>query len=501
MTSPEPAPIWDFFRQRRAGVLLHPSSLPSAGDGGDLGESAFRFVDFLARAGFTVWQMLPIGPTHEDRSPYQSLSVHAGDSKLISPDQLIRQGLLGEDLFRAAASREEWLYRAAQSVIQSGDALGGEHPVKAAFAGFCRENAHWLDDFALFLALRAHFTQRPWNEWPAELRHREPGALAKAREQHAAAVAGHQFAQFLFHRQWFELRDYALERDIHLFGDLPIFVSHDSADVWANQHLFKLDPEGNPTSVAGVPPDYFSATGQHWGNPHYHWDRMEADGFSWWLERLRHQLRYFDLLRVDHFRGFEAYWEIPADRPDPRGGYWVKAPGQAFLEACRQAFQHLPLVAENLGFITPEVEALRRRFGLPGMLVLQFAFDGSPGNPYLPHNHDPLEVVYTGTHDNDTTLGWFESLEPSVRENLANYFGRPRETMPDFLVRTAFASVARLAVVPMQDLLGLGDGNRMNLPGTSEGNWRWQFDWGQVPEGLADRLRGQLHLYRRLAGN
>ena len=500
MTPPEDGNAWAFFRQRRAGVLLHPSSLPSSRGGGDLGEAAFRFVDFLARAGFSVWQMLPIGPTHEDRSPYQTLSAHAGDTTLISPEKLIHQGLISEAVFLEAANREQWLHHAANAVTESGAADGSEHPLRGRFLAFCRDNAAWLDDFALFLALRAHYDQKPWNEWPAELRHREAAALTQAREQHAAAVADHQFAQFLFHQQWFELRDYALERDIHLFGDLPIFVAHDSADVWANQNLFKLDPEGNPISVAGVPPDYFSATGQHWGNPLYHWDRMEADGFSWWLERLRHQLRYFDLLRVDHFRGFEAYWEIPADMPDPRGGYWVKAPGQAFLDACRQAFHQLPLVAENLGFITPEVEALRKRFDLPGMLVLQFAFDGSPGNPYLPHNHDPLEVVYTGTHDNDTTLGWFESLESSVRENLAGYFGHPRERMPDFLVRTAFASVARLAVVPLQDLLGLGEGNRMNLPGTSEGNWRWQFQWGQVPDGLADRLRGELRRYRRLPG-
>jgi len=491
MTLPAPGP--DLLAERRAGVLLHPSSLPSAGNSGDLGAEAFRFVDFLAGAGFSVWQMLPVGPTHEDRSPYQSLSVHAGDTELVATDSLLADGLLLERDLSTTSDKRTLLRLAAERFLAEDG-----HPLAGEFETFCGDNSFWLDDYALFLALREEHQGLSWNEWPAPLRHREPDAVELARRTHAGDVATHQFGQFIFHRQWQALRDYSRERGVHLFGDMPIFVSHDSADVWANQRLFQLDSEGRPTSVAGVPPDYFSDTGQHWGNPHYDWAQMQSEGFGWWLDRVRHQLRFFDLLRIDHFRGFEAYWEIPAEAPDPRSGRWVKAPGEAFLFACREAFHELPFVAENLGFITPEVEALRAQFQLPGMLILQFAFDGSAENPYLPHNHEALEVVYTGTHDNNTTLGWYQSLSQDTVSNINAYFGDPGDPMPDFLVKTALASVARLAVVPMQDLLGLGEGHRMNTPGTAEGNWHWQFHWDQVQPGRADQLREWLSMYRRL---
>lgn len=490
MTVPPPGP--ELLAERRAGVLLHPSSLPSPGDCGDLGAEAYRFVDFLADAGFSVWQMLPIGPTHEDRSPYQALSVHAGDVELIAMDPLYSANLLKD-----GESRPAWTKKALLS-LASERFLGDDgHPLVGDFHAFCDENRAWLDDYALFLALREHHGGLPWNEWPGPLRHREPQALEQARQTHSRAVKEHQFGQFLFQRQWLALREHALQRGVHLFGDMPIFVSHDSADVWANQRLFQLDSEGRPLTVAGVPPDYFSETGQHWGNPHYNWERMQSEGFGWWLDRVRHQLRFFDLLRIDHFRGFEAYWEIPADAPDPRSGRWVQAPGKAFLVACREALKGLPFVAENLGFITPEVEALRSSFGLPGMLILQFAFDGSPENPYLPHNHEALEVVYTGTHDNDTTLGWYQSLGEGPRSHLKAYFGNPADPMPDFLIKAALASVARLAVVPMQDLLGLGEGHRMNTPGTATGNWHWRFQWDQLPPGRVEQLRSWLRMYRR----
>lgn len=496
---------WTFgsplFDRRRAGVLLHPSSLPSSRTSGDLGEAAYRFVDFLARAGFTVWQMLPIGPTQADRSPYQSPSAHAGNLELISLEQLAQEGLLSREDLQDDIAKKTLVEKAAAFFLASAAAGEAEgQPIYAAYRQFCEDNRAWLDDYALYTALHRHFGGAAWNEWPQPIRARDAEAVAAARLEHAFEIAIQSAVQFFFHQQWQALRDYAQQRSIHLFGDMPIFVSHDSADVWANQTSFKLDAQGNPVSVAGVPPDYFSATGQHWGNPHYHWDYLQQDGFRWWIDRVQHQLRYFDLLRVDHFRGFEAYWAIPAHEPQPSAGHWEKAPGEAFLKACQEAMHRLPLVAENLGVITPEVEALRQKFGLPGMLILQFAFDGSPENPYLPHNHDELEVVYTGTHDNETTLAWYQSLDPSVQKHLRTYFGDPQDPIPRFLIKTAFASVARMAIIPMQDLLGLGEGNRMNTPGTVAGNWRWQFQWAQLPDGLADEMRDLLRIYRRLPG-
>lgn len=489
------------FDRRRAGVLLHPSSLPSTRDNGDLGDAAYWFVDFLAQAGFTVWQMLPIGPTQADRSPYQSPSAHAGNVELISLDLLVRDGLLSPDELQDSVEKKVLVEKAASNFLVAGSAgNSAKHPLYTVYLQFCEENRAWLDDYVLYSMFHRYFGDTAWNQWPKPIRDRDPEALALARTQHASDLAIQRVAQFFFHRQWQSLRDYAHERDIYLFGDMPIFVSQDSADVWSNPASFKLDDQGNPTSVAGVPPDYFSATGQHWGNPHYHWEHLQADGFRWWIDRVQHQLSYFDLLRVDHFRGFEAYWAIPAHEQHPSAGHWEKAPGEAFLKACQDAMHRLPFVAENLGIITPEVEALRQKFGLPGMLILQFALDGSPENPYLPHNHDELEVVYTGTHDNDTTLAWYHSLDANVRKHLQTYFGDPQDPMPLFLIKAAFASVARMAIIPMQDLLGLGEGNRMNTPGTVEGNWRWQFQWEQLSDGLAEEMRDLLRLYRRLPG-
>jgi 4-alpha-glucanotransferase len=482
-----------FFERRRAGVLLHPTSLPSRfPEGGDLGPDAHRFLAFLHASGFSVWQMLPTCPPHDDGSPYQALSVHAGNPCLISLDVLQQRGLLQAGDIQS--EREVALAAAAKRFAQL---LKSETDTALAFNCFCDDNAHWLDDFALFIALREAHQHRAWFQWAAPLRQREASALSAQRNLLAERIDAIKFEQFEFYRQWQELHTEAKALDIALFGDMPIFVALDSVDVWAHQELFDLDAEGQPRTVAGVPPDYFSPSGQRWGNPQYDWQRMQQDGFAWWLARIRSQSQYFDLLRIDHFRGFEAYWEIDAKCETAVDGRWVKAPGEALLNAIAEAFPNLPVVAENLGLITPEVEALRHKFNLPGMSVLQFAFDGSRDNPYVPHRHSQLDVVYTGTHDNDTTLGWHRQLDEVTRARVDDYLGYPREAMPRPLVRAALASVSHLAIIPMQDLLELGSEHRMNMPGTKEGNWRWRFDWQQVDDALHGRLHHYLKLYGR----
>ncbi len=473
--------------RRRAGVLLHPTSLPGPAPTGRLGAAAQRFLDWLTAAGFRLWQVLPLTPPHDDGSPYQALSSFAGDTRLLDPQGAVAAGWLAPD----EASRPDWTALAHAGFRRAG---GEAHP---DYQAFCRDQAHWLDDFARFLILRQRF-RRPWNEWPLPYRDRHPEILATFDTEAVEALDRVRFEQYLFERQWLALRHEANRRDVRLFGDLPIFVAHDSADVWAHRELFLLDEAGRPTAVAGVPPDYFSATGQRWGNPLYDWAALAERGYRWWLDRLRRQLVLFDLVRIDHFRGFQAHWEIPADAPTAASGRWVPGPGAAFFEALQAHFgKDLPLVAEDLGVITPEVEALRDRFGLPGMKILQFAFDSGAANPYLPHNHRKNAVVYTGTHDNDTTCGWWAHLSEEQRRRVRDYLGHPEEAMPWPLVRAALASVCRLAVLPMQDLLGLGSEGRMNTPGTTEGNWRWRFDWRRVPPGLDGRLAHLNALYGR----
>ncbi len=479
--------------RRRAGVLLHATSLPGPGPQGRIGAAAHHFLDWLAAGGFTVWQLLPLGPVHGDGSPYQALSSHAGEPALVSAGTAGEEGL-GPPADDSVTVDGEW----AEEALARFEAEAPE-TLRAARAAFERAARGWLEDWALFAALREAHGGAPWWEWPAPLRDREPRALRAARRAHARALARHRHVQFVFERQWQALRAAARARGILLFGDLPLFVALDSADVWAHRALFALDAEGRPTRVAGVPPDYFSETGQLWGNPLYEWEAHERERFRWWVERLRTQLARFDLVRIDHFRGLEACWEIPAGARTAMEGRWVPAPGARLLERLRRALGGLPLVAEDLGVITPEVEALRERFGLPGMRVLQFAFGGDAANPHLPHNHVPHAVVYTGTHDNDTTVGWHATLDAGARAHLEAYLGGAAGEMPWPLVRMALASVARLAVIPMQDALGLGGEARMNRPGRAEGNWRWRFQWEQVPPDLAARLRGLLGLYGRLA--
>jgi len=368
---------------------------------------------------------------------------------------------------------------------------------RAARDAFAGENAYWLSDYALFRALREE-QGSCWWDWPGPLRHRESAALDQARSRLAAEIDYIVYEQFLFFSQWQKLRRHANELGIKLFGDIPIFVAHDSAEVWARPEDFDLNPDGSLRVVAGVPPDYFSATGQRWGNPLYRWDKMQADGFRFWLNRVRTQMRMFDMIRIDHFRGFEAYWEIPATEEHAINGRWVKALGDELFERLHQRFGALPLIAEDLGLITEEVDALRRKYHLPGMRVLQFASSGEASNPYLPFHHGRAAVVYTGTHDNDTSLGWYRELDEKTKAYVDNYLGYPSEDMPWPLIRCALASRSHLTMLPLQDVLALDGRYRMNRPGTMEGNWSWRFDWDQVPRRLPDRLRAMVGLYGRL---
>jgi 4-alpha-glucanotransferase len=482
--------------RRRSGVLLHPTSLPGGMGCGDLGGDAYRFVDFLAASGISVWQMLPLVPTHGDLSPYQGLSVHAGNPLLISLSRLQEWGWLKGVTETEPADFIQYrrckLQAAYQGFVQHAD-----EAVTAEFNRFINQHQHWLEDYALFQSIRQAQGNRHWLEWPDELRDHDAAALMKIGAALHEAINYVRFEQFAFFRQWHQLRDYARQRNVLLFGDMPIFVAHDSAEVWAHRELFTLDEHGKAQVVAGVPPDYFSATGQRWGNPHYHWERMQADGFSWWKERIAGQLEMFDWVRIDHFRGFEAYWEIPAFEETAMNGRWVKAPGDELFDALHQRFDPLPLVAEDLGVITAEVDALRQKYRLPGMKILQFAFGGDANNPYLPHNQTVDSVVYTGTHDNDTTLGWYQSLPDGVQQHVQHYFGQPQEPMPWPMIRSALASVARLTILPMQDLLEQGSEHRMNTPGTTDGNWRWRFEWQQIDEALAPKLKELMGLYGR----
>ncbi len=480
------------MRRRCAGILVHPTSLPGPWRTGTLGSDALRFMDLLVEAGIEVWQLLPVGPVNSSRSPYQSLSAFAGDTALVPPESLLALELITVAEIESARAT----CSAAMLWPIAVDRLLADADARTRIEAFREREQSWLDDFALFGALREQHGGAPWYAWPQPLRRREQGALALAGETLAPRVRAIVAEQFLFDQAWRQLRHEAHARGIRLFGDLPIYVAHDSADVWSAQELFQLDPDGGLALEAGVPPDFFSSAGQAWGTPVYRWERMAADDFSWWRTRLARQARLFDWLRIDHFRGLEAYWSIRAGEP-PATGEWRPGPGAALLRALEHG-GHLPLlVAEDLGVITPEVEALRDGFRLPGMRVLQFAFDGDPANPHLPHNHRRNTIVYTGTHDNDTSLGWWLSLDDGTRRQVAAYLGHPPQAMPWPLVRCALASVAYCAVIPWQDLLGLGSAARMNRPGTVAGNWCWRFSWDEVPEGLAARLRSLLRLYGR----
>lgn len=479
------------LNKRRAGILLHITSLPNAGSVGDMGQEAFHFVRFLFDTGVTVWQTLPLGITHADLSPYQSLSAHAGNPELINIDWLCKQGWL------RAADLTEDSKKSLLDKAHLGFLAQANNGDKQDFAKFCNTKAFWLEDFSLFMALREQFQQQCWNQWPDHYKDRDVKALREAKRRLKPQIEATKFQQYVFFRQWLELKAHAAQHGVLMFGDIPIFVSYDSADVWANRDVFKLDDNGEMLVVAGVPPDYFSETGQRWGNPHFNWHNLQKNGFLWWLDRLRTQLELFDILRIDHFRGLEAAWEIPANEPTAINGQWIKAPGKALLSAIKSALGDIPLVAEDLGIITKEVEELRDEFHLPGMKILQFAFGDGPDNPYLPSNYVTNCVAYTGTHDNDTTLGWVDKLNDDDRRKIYDYLGHPQMPLHHALVHEALGSVANLAIIPMQDILELGTEHRMNTPGTVAGNWTWRFYWDQVTPERSMRLKHQVGLFNR----
>lgn len=481
---------------RYAGILLHPTSLPGPFGIGDLGPSAFAWIDALVKARQQWWQILPLGPTGFADSPYQCFSAFAGNPYLVSPQALVDDGLLdSRDIAMVSFSPDRVDYgpviefktqvlKLAWERFQKGRGPSLREP----FERFVREESAWLDDYATFRAIKDVHQSRSWQEWPAPARMRQPEFLKKAKAELSGAIAGHQFAQFLFFRQWRRLKQYANDAGVRIIGDIPIFVSIDSADVWANPQLFALDRERRPTIVAGVPPDYFSATGQLWGNPHYNWETLADTHFAWWISRFRATFDLVDMVRLDHFRGFEAYWEIPAGSPNAINGGWVKAPGRELLTTLRKALGDLPIIAEDLGVITPEVDALRHEFTLPGMRVLQFAFDGGADNRFLPHNYDANQIVYTGTHDNDTTWGWYRSAPEHERDHARRYMARDCSDVAWDLIRLAWASVAQFAIAPLQDLLNLETEARMNYPGRPENNWAWRFRADQVQPWTIDRL-------------
>jgi 4-alpha-glucanotransferase len=495
---------------RASGVLLHPTCLPGPHGSGDLGPAAYHFVDWLAGAGQKLWQILPLGGVGPGNSPYMSSSAFAGNLLLIDLHELQQRGWLdAADLLPDAAFADECLHfgrvvpwrmarleRAAQRFAKTASASE-----RADLADFQAAQADWLTDYALFMTLADAHDWRDWSEWPAPLAQRQPAALQAAAVQHAPRMAFWIFCQWCFFRQWLQLKAYANQRGIQVVGDAPIFIACQSAEVWARQDLFELDAQGRALVVAGVPPDYFSATGQRWGNPLYRWSAHAQDGYAWWIQRLRHTLELVDIVRIDHFRGFAAYWEIAASEPTAVNGRWLPGPGAALFEAIHAALGPLPIMAEDLGIITPDVTALRCQFDLPGMRVLHFAFGGASDNAYLPHNFEANTVVYTGTHDNNTTQGWWTTqASPAERQHVRDYLDLSPEDEPKLhwaLIRAACASVANTAIHPMQDVLGLGSECRMNLPGVGEGFWAWRFSWSQVQPEHAAQLLKLCQLYGR----
>lgn len=486
-------------RDRRAGVLLHPTSLPGPLTSGDIGHEAYRFIEFLNHQKFKVWQMLPLGPTHDDKSPYQCLSSHAGNPLLISLDWLQDKNWLNKENVKVNPNKEDYRYHCLQ---QAGDEFYRviTPEWKKTINEFIEKHHYWLEDYSLFMAFKNKYKNAPWYKWPDKIRHRDLKELEQARIELSKEIKQIEFEQFIFFTQWHEIRDYAKKYEVELFGDMPIFVARDSADVWAQRDNFLMDIDGDMPFVSGVPPDAFSDSGQRWGNPLYDWEHMQSTKFSWWTERFKTQLELFDMMRIDHFRGLQACWKIPQDDDTAINGIWVEVPGKEMLTELFESFSHLPIVAEDLGVITEDVIKLKKFFNLPGMKVLQFAFDGNNSNPHLPHLHEIDDVVYTGTHDNDTTLGWVSNELNYNKHYFEGYAGVNIEQVEQgawALIRMAMASVSFLCMLPMQDILMLDSSARFNTPGTVGDNWDWTFDWEQVKPETIEKLNSLLTVYQR----
>jgi len=500
--------------KRSCGLILHPTSLPGPFGIGSLGEQAFKFIEFLHSSGQSFWQVLPLGPTGYGNSPYQSPSSFAGNPLLIDPLKLAEKGFLpgaalneippfpssrtdygGAADFNKAILEKSYLHFRSSGAVDN----------LQAFSSFCSREADWLDDFALFMALRNHYHGRNplmWQQWPEDIARHKTAVVKKWQHRLADRVEENKFRQFLFFSQWGELKKEAAGKSISIIGDIPIFTALDSADVWANQQLFDLNKEGYPNSVGGVPPDYFSPTGQLWGNPLYNWPQHRKSRYSWWQARIAQALRLFDIVRIDHFRGFESCWQVAAGSETAEEGKWLKGPGSGLFSSVQNALGKLPVIAEDLGVITPEVKVLRESLGFPGMKVLQFAFGGGQWGDsiYLPHNYSPNCVVYTGTHDNDTILGWYHAAPEKTRDHVRRYLGVDGRDIAWDLIRLAYSSVASLAMTTPQDLLKLGTGARLNLPGTPSGNWEWRLTAGMLSQDIAGRLSDLAGLYGRKAG-
>jgi 4-alpha-glucanotransferase len=492
---------------RASGVLLHPTSLPSRGGIGDFGPAAYSFADYLAAAGQGLWQVLPMGPLGYGNSPYSSTSAFAGNPLLISLERLADHGWIDPaqitalsrtvervDYQRIFAQKMPLLFEAAHNFLGKASS-----PARARFDRFREDNRWWLDDFVLFDGLRSHLRLESWNRWPHELTRRDPTALEKKRAELHDNLEARRVVQFFFSEQWRALRSYCAQLSIRMVGDIAIFVNLDSADVWTHPDLFRLTQDFEPEVVAGVPPDFFSKTGQHWGNPLYRWDVMQAQGYAWWIDRLRWATRHFDYVRLDHFRGFAQFWEIPGGEKTAENGRWVDGPKDELFQHLRQALGGLPFFAEDLGYITPDVHALRERLKIPGMAVLQFGFGDIGSHSHLPHTFTADKVVYTGTHDNDTILGWWESgASEEERRHARSYLGPAEDGVNWAMIRCAINSVASLCVVPLQDVLGLGSEARMNIPSRSEGNWGWRFRPEMLRPDLAAKLKTLAEVADRL---
>ncbi|MBE0637615.1 MAG: 4-alpha-glucanotransferase [Bacteroidales bacterium] len=491
--------------ERSSGILLHPTSLPGDHGIGSLGKNAMDFIDFLSGANQKLWQVLPMGHTGYGDSPYQCFSIYAGNPILIDLNLLVSEGLLkkrelnpvpdfpeAKVNYGAVINYKRKMLKLAHRHFF--DNLAGND---AQYHAFIASQSNWLKEYATFVALKELFNGKPWWEWPEEFRLRSKEALDTFSQHSQFEISYHQFVQYLFHRQWSTVKKYANDKNVSIIGDIPLYVAHDSAEVWSNHELFLFDNKRNPISVAGVPPDYFSKTGQLWGNPLYNWEKMKRNGFKWWINRVKASFGLYDYVRIDHFRGFEAFWSVPYGEPTAINGEWIKAPGDELFEAIRNELGELPIIAEDLGIITAEVDALRMKYGFPGMKILQFAFHSDDGVKYLPHTYTDNFIVYTGTHDNDTLTGWFKSLDKNIKKKVLFYADADEKSINKKLIRLAWGSVGKLAVVPLQDILELGSEARMNTPGTASGNWQWRFRKNQLKKEQSTWLSEITTIYNR----